>query len=232
VLFYNAGDGSAATAVVDSKGQYNFKKSLDPLSTGWTHITSVGRHGLFFYNSRTGKAATALLDGAGNFTKCENLVGFGQWTHVVGSVTGRMLFYNSSTGGTGATATVDASGHYAFAQSIGGFARGWSHIVAVGAGLLFYNSSNQTGATGSIDDSGDFVSGENLDLDRWTDVVGLRNGSIFFYKFGNTAADPPLGATAAIDKDGHYVAHQTFPLFADFPPFPTSPWSWITAVSS
>jgi hypothetical protein len=242
VLFYNASDGSAATAVVDSNGQYNFKSTLDDSLSpgpGWTHITSVGRYGLFFYKfdtgTGTGSGKTALLDGSGNFKPVKDIDGFGEWTHVVGCLNGTMLFYNLS-GGAGGTATVDASGGYTFIGDINDddLDAGWTQIAAVGVGsLIFYNvdTTDGAGATGTIDDSGEYTAGEHLNnlnppAGPWTRVVGLKNGSVFFYRFGATNVDPPMGATATIDQDGHYVRLQTWSFF----PIPTSPWSWITAV--
>jgi hypothetical protein len=196
---------------------------------------------LFFYKfdtgTGTGTGKTALLDGSGNFTPVKDISGFGQWTHVVGCLNGAMLFYNLR-GGIGATATVNASGLYHFFGDIDDddLDAGWTHIAAVGAGsLIFYNvdTTDGAGATATIDGfSGMYVPGQKLTnlnppTGPWTLVVGSFNGSVFFYRFGDTNADPPVGATAAIDQEGHYVARQTVPFF---PPFPTSPWSWITAV--
>lgn len=83
LFFYNADDGTALVGTIDSDGVMR-KEPLTGFSTGWTHVTAVGRV-LFFYNADTGESGSGTLDNLLHFHGHGTFSGLGEgWTHVVG----------------------------------------------------------------------------------------------------------------------------------------------------
>ncbi|MDT5329354.1 MAG: hypothetical protein QOF31_651 [Mycobacterium sp.] len=82
LFFYNAETGDVGTGRLDTDGNFTGLTTGGGLSTGWTHVNTVGRE-LFFYNAETGDVATGRLGTDGNFTGLTTGGGLSTgWTHV------------------------------------------------------------------------------------------------------------------------------------------------------
>ena len=60
LLFYNSVNGTGATALLDSGGNYQYVSFLSGFGY-WTHVVATAGGGILFYNASTGMGATAFL---------------------------------------------------------------------------------------------------------------------------------------------------------------------------
>ncbi|MFJ8696900.1 hypothetical protein, partial [Streptomyces roseolilacinus] len=66
LLFYRPDNGHIATGRLETNGNFT-GLATGGVSSGWTHVVSVGRE-LLFYRADNGHIATGRLETNGNFT--------------------------------------------------------------------------------------------------------------------------------------------------------------------
>jgi hypothetical protein len=222
VLFYDAGDGEATTARLNTDGTYTMLKEHLSLGVRWTHIVAGPSSLVLLYGADDGALASGRINSDGTYQLLQQYSHQKGATHLMVDGTGKVFTYDSVSGAA-RFGLLNANGEYEDKNSYF-MDKGYSHVVSTGkyGVTLMYMQQGGHAVAYKFDENGirtllkSYPNGAFCTC--WTHIVSDNLGRMLFYDINSGQ-----GGTGQLIITGLYVQKQAYPTGA----FSTN-WTQIT----